>query len=84
MNPAHIPGLMPMMMPQTIGGQQVMMVARLPGGGAGIPQPGQALVGHPGMQGIHGMQGMQGIPGMQGMQGIPGMQGMQGLQGLQV
>lgn len=53
MNP-HIPaGLVPMMVPQQIGGQQYMMAVRLPSGG--MPAPGQPYV-PAGFQGVQGLQ----------------------------
>lgn len=58
MNP-HIPGgLLPMMMPQQIGGQQYMMAVRLPSAG-GLP----AAAAQPYMA--------AGVPGVQGLQGLP-------------
>ncbi|XP_052265437.1 uncharacterized protein LOC127867956 isoform X2 [Dreissena polymorpha] len=62
MNP-HIQGLMPMMMPQQIGGQQYMMAVRFPGAGT-IPQQGQQLLGHAGaMHSLQGLQALQALPG---------------------
>ena len=54
MNP-HIPsGLLPMMMPQQIGGQQYMMAVRLPSGGIPAAAAAQPYVaaGVPGVQGL--------------------------------
>lgn len=55
MNPHISAGLVPMMVPQQIGGQQYMMAVRLPSSGVpGVPAPGQPYMaaGLPGVQGL--------------------------------